>query len=152
MKNGRRTAVFEKVRKELEPVEKKIPQAFKKEEWDLLSYEEKLKFVRDKKDAVLNALDRRLSSPIASLVVDLVDLEARMESQNVKDLEKDSPLSKEYMKALALKIELAKALKKLTDKGVVRHEHVIKRIDEDEVLDFVIGEFEEEQETNGGEQ
>lgn len=143
MIDGRRTKVYDKVRDELEPIEgrnAKVPKSFSKDEWELLSYEDKQDFVNRKKAAVLNGLQNRLSSPVVSIIVDLQDLEARMISQELKDTANDEPLSKTYMEALKLKVELAKAIKTLTDKGIVKHEHIIKRVSDE---DFVDVDFEE---------
>ncbi len=132
MKDGRRSRAFVSARKELEPVESKVPRGFSRDEWRLLSFEEKQGFVRAKKDAVLSGLQSRLSSPVVSLICDLQDLETKMFGQDVKD---EGEITDTYLAAMKLKIELAKAIKGLVDKGVVRHEHVVKKISEDDVLD-----------------
>ena len=78
MIDGRRTKAYDKVRDELEPIEgrnAKVPKSFSKDEWSLLSYEEKQDFVNKKKAAVLSGLQNRLSSPVVSIIVDLQDLE-----------------------------------------------------------------------------
>jgi hypothetical protein len=130
--DGRMSKSFVDVRRELEPVGSKVPRGFTTEEWGLLSYEEKLGFVRDKKAAVLSGLQSKLSSPVVSLICDLQDLESKMFGQDVRD---GGELSDTYMQALKLKIELAKAIKVLLDKGVVKHEHVVRHVRDDEVFD-----------------
>ncbi len=134
-KHGMTSEAYVKVRKELEPVEKKVPKAFLKSEWKLLPMGEKLEFVRAKKDAVLAAMQSRLSSPVVSLMVDLADLETKMEFQAIKDGDSEEAFSDKYLQAMKLKIDLAKALKYLTDSGIVKHEHIMKKLDENEVID-----------------
>ena len=131
---------YQKFERECLPVERKVPKSFSRDEWKLLSYEDKQDFVNRKKEAVLSGLQSRMGSPVVSIICDLQDLEARMVSQQLLDEERDEPLSKTYMDALKLKVELAKAVKSLTDKGVVKHEHVIKQVSND---DFVDVNFEE---------
>ena len=127
--DGKRTEAFKSVKDELEPVgDAKVPKGFEKEVWHMLPYEDKLDFVRKKKEAVLFALQSRLTSPVVSLLCDLAELETRMEGISVND--GDNPLSRDYVKALQLKIELAKALKHLTDKGIVTHKHVVDRFND----------------------
>ena len=133
--DGRRSSAFLAVRGELEPVEVKVPRGFSSEEWGVLSYEDRLDFVRRKKDAVLAGLQAKLGSPVVSLICDWQDFETRMEGQAIKDGESGVEFSDEYLRAMKLKIELAKAIKSLLDKGVVKHEHVVKRLGDDEVLD-----------------
>jgi hypothetical protein len=143
MIDGKRTAAYDKVRAELEPIEgrlAKVPKAFTKDEWALLSYEDKQDFVNKKKEAVLSGLRSRLSSPVVSLIVDLQDLEVRMAGQESKDVAEGETLSVNYLKALSMKVELAKAIKALMDKGVIKHEHVVKHISDE---DFVDVNFEE---------
>ena len=136
-KDGRRTEAYESVRKELEPVgDSKVPKGFNKDEWSLLPYEDKLDFVRRKKELSLLALQNRVSSPALSLIMDLNELETRMVGQQILDAEDGDELSETYMKALKLKIELAKAIKYLTDKGIIKHEHLVKTISDDDVLDI----------------
>jgi len=137
MKSGRQSKSYVSVRKELEPIEKKVPTGFTPSEWNLLPYESKLEFVNRKKSLILSGLQSKLSSPVVSLICDLQDLETKMYNQDVKD---SGEITDTYVQALKLKIELAKAIKHLIDKGVIRHEHVVKQINEDEVLDV---DFEE---------
>lgn len=134
--HGRNTAAYKKLEKEVMPVEKKVPNAFTREQWLQLSYEDQQDFVNKKKELVLAGLKKRLSSPVVSLIIDINDLEGKMVEQEALDREKGVPLSKEYMRAIGLKVELAKALKTITEKsGTIRHEHVMKKIDENEVID-----------------
>lgn len=141
MEHGMRSKAYEEARKELEPVETKIPRSFKKEEWSILPYEEKLAFVQEKKAAVLAAIQSRLGSPVISLINDLIDLEVRMAGQEGLDKETGNELSDKYLEAVKLKIKLATAIKQLTDKGVIKHQHeIIKKIGDDEVIDV---DFEE---------
>ena len=143
IKDGRRSRAYEQIRRELEPVETKTPRGFTKEEWGVLPYEEKLEFVKKKKTYALEALQNRLSSPVLSLVLDLNELETKMAGQSIKDGDQGVELSPEYMNALKLKIDLAKAIKHLTDKGIIRHEHFVKSVKDDDIIDIKCGVLEE---------
>lgn len=142
IEDGKQTYAYEELKKELNPTlgtKKELPvsfpKGFTKEEWALLPYEQRLDFIQRKKEAVLFALRSRLTSPVVSLVNDLVDLESKMEGIGIVDTESGTNLSPEYVTALKLKIELAKAIKALTDKNVVTHEHIVKSVLDGEAID-----------------
>ncbi len=139
---GKRTDAYKKVQKELEPVSSyNIPKSFKREEWAMLPYDQKLDFVKQKKEMVIAALQKRLTSPVVSLLCDLAELETKMETVSIQDAEKDKPMSREYVQALKLKIELAKALKNLTEKNIITHKHIVERLNDDK--DVIDVNFEE---------
>jgi len=136
-KSGLTTKGYRDLRKELEPVETKTPKGFSSKEWKLLPAEDKLDFVRAKKDAFLSGFKKRLDSPVLSLMNDIQSLDVKMQYQELLDDEKDTPISPEYLNALRLKVDLAKALKVLAKRDDIKsHAILVRKIDEDEIIDI----------------